>query len=89
MSNERKAALQYLMAKYGVDSQIVKTLEEMAELAVVLTHRYFERYSNPAEEIADVENMLDQLKVYYANERQVNGWKRKKLERQIQRANGS
>lgn len=65
--------------KYGEENQIKKAVEEMAELTKELC-----KNNDPmhiAEEIADVEIMLEQLKLIYYCAFTVNVWRAKKLDR--------
>lgn len=53
---------------YGIKPQAMQTCEEMAELSVLLHHYRRERhvpYLRILEEIADVQIMLDQMKLYF------------------------
>lgn len=49
--------------KFGEKKQELKAVEEMCELIVAISHKHFGREHNIAEEIADVEIMLEQLKM--------------------------
>ena len=49
--------------KYGEEKQERKAIEEMSELILAISHKHFGREHNIAEEIADVEIMLKQLKI--------------------------
>jgi phosphoribosyl-ATP pyrophosphohydrolase len=49
--------------KYGEEKQERKAIEEMSELILAISHKHFGREHNIAEEIADVEIMLEQLKM--------------------------
>jgi NTP pyrophosphatase (non-canonical NTP hydrolase) len=49
--------------KFGEEKQELKAVEEMCELIVAISHKHFGREHNIAEEIADVEIMLEQLKM--------------------------
>lgn len=53
--------------KWGLDSQIHMAQEELAELSVVLSHLLRERagVEEVADEVADVEIMLAQIKVAF------------------------
>ena len=54
--------------KYGSESQIQKTREELAELLLVLHHYFQNKVTLPAviDEIADVSIMLEQLKYCFS-----------------------
>jgi hypothetical protein len=51
-----------LLAKFGEDNQKLKTIEEMAELMQAII-----KGTNVDEELADVQIMLDQMKILYPN----------------------
>lgn len=67
---------------YGKKSQTLKAIEEMAELTQGLLKN---NVINIAEEIADVEIMLIQLKYLLKNEELVDVFKEMKIARQITR----
>lgn len=46
---------------YGLESQLIKTLEELEELYIAIHTRTFVGDGGVYEEMADVYNMLDQL----------------------------
>lgn len=56
MKNIHKKALEH----FGIENQENKAIEEMAELIQAIS-----KQTNIAEEIADVQIMLDQLKIIY------------------------
>ena len=58
--------------KYGEKAQEEVAIEEMAELIQAISHKHRGREHNIAEEIADVEIMLEQLKI-------INGCRNKVL----------
>ena len=49
-----------LLAKFGEDNQKLKTIEEMAELMQAII-----KGTNVAEELADTQILLDQMKILY------------------------
>ena len=55
----------YKMAirKYGAEAQERQAIEECAELIIAISHKQRDREHNIEEEIADVEIMLEQLKI--------------------------
>lgn len=69
--------------RFGFDWQAGKFCEEMAELleAVCRERQGRDTVSHVAEEIADVEIMLEQLKVWYKAHGMVEGFRRQKTER--------
>lgn len=72
---------------FGESSQVVVAIEEMSELQKELCKLLRGEYhiDDMAEEMADVEIMLAQLKVIFANDINVERWKAKKLERLVKR----
>lgn len=69
--------------KYGAIHQIIKAVEEMSELTKELC-KYLDikpDVDHIAEEIADVEITIAQLKVILHCEEQVEDWRLKKVER--------
>jgi len=75
---------------YGIASQAMQTCEEMAELTVLLHHYRRGRpvsINSIIEEIADVQIMLDQMKLFYEpfSSNSVKIHKQQKLQRLEQR----
>ncbi len=68
---------------YGKQSQLVMAMEEMSELTKELSKniRGEKNVSAISEEIADVEIMLEQLKVIYGNRAEVDRVRGEKLDR--------
>ena len=79
MNEVLKAAI----AHYGEQMQVVVAIEELSELQKELTKflrgQADERHIN--EEMADVEIMLEQLKIIFDNRKPVTHWIGKKLKR--------
>ena len=75
---------------YGESSRLLLTIEEMSELTKELVKRARGRDNLPAisEEMADVEIMLEQLKILFGNRAEIDSWKAKKLQRLIERMDG-
>lgn len=71
------------LEKYGGENQRIVALEELAELQHALCKdlRGNHNAAHIAEEIADVEIMLEQLKLLYGMEDSVESWKKQKLVR--------
>lgn len=71
------------LAKWGAASQVDCLLEEMAELQkeIIKNRRGRDNAEAIAEEIADVEIMLHQLKLVFRLSEQVEGYKQQKLAR--------
>lgn len=74
---------------FGADKQRIKCIEEMSELTKELCKDAFGsgNVCHIAEEIADVEIMLAQMKIYYGCEKTVEWWKHKKLIRLAHKLN--
>lgn len=67
---------------WGFDSQVQMMIEEMAELTTALCHvlRAKGSIENVVEEIADVEIMLEQMKVIFPSIERIKKEKLKRLE---------
>jgi hypothetical protein len=73
-----------LIAKYGELHQKIKTIEELSELIQALVKDISNQENNVIEEMADVELMLDQLKVIYnVSQYDINLIKREKAEKAL------
>ena len=77
-----------VVEKFGVDKQIIKTMEECAELVQILAkwltispHSTPEIDYHIAEEVADVEIMLYQIKYMFDNFELVDEYREQKLTR--------
>ena len=87
MTREEREILQDAVHHYGTKVQAVKACEEMAELqqaiCKALTNGCMTRelWNHIAEEIADVEIMLYQVKHIYQNREAVQEWRERKIER--------
>ena len=64
---------------YGKEHQLGVAQEELSELVTAISHYKRGREHNVAEEIADVEIMLEQLKLIFENETPVSIEKEYKL----------
>ena len=84
---------------YGVENQLIKTVEELSELSQALCKSLIrlnytkekislESVDNIFEEMADVEIMLEQCKIMFQCDKEVNEWKHKKIERLERRLEG-
>lgn len=73
--------LRQAIAFYGAEHQENMCIEEMAELAVAILHKRRGREHNIPEEIADVEIMLEQMKMVHCCAEDVERIKVKKLQR--------
>lgn len=72
-----------LRDEFGVNEQIKVAQEECAELIVAISHYRRGRNHNVEEEIADVEIMIEQLRLMF-DENKINSIKEKKLERMLE-----
>lgn len=86
MNNEN--TLRMAIAKYGMDAQLGMVSEECGEL-IVAVNKYLRSKSPEAkerlvEEVADVEIMLDQMRIIF-DESEINFHKQKKVNRLEQR----
>lgn len=75
---------------YGKQSQLIMAMEEMAELTKELSKniRSAKNTSAISEEMADVEIMLEQLKIIFGNRSEVDRVRCEKLDRLIVRLTG-
>lgn len=90
----RKAIIR-IANHYGLRQQSDQTIEEMAELTLALRkfwrcdteehEEYKRRRCDIAEEVADVQIMLEQITYLFDIEAEVAGWKVDKVNRQIRR----
>ena len=80
---EKEQIYKDALKKWGPELQIVMVFEEMAELQKELSKnlRGVENSTSIAEEIADVEIMLEQMKALFEVESQVDKFKMHKLGR--------
>jgi len=84
-----KKAYTLYAAKYGNIAQMIKAIEELAELQKAIA-KYLNGQGEQIfiiEEIADVEIMTSQLKLMFDCENQVEKFKKKKIKRMINRIN--
>ena len=73
---------------YGGKHQEIIAIEECSELIQAITHKHRNRKDNITEEIADVEVMLEQLKIINDCTKEVKEMKEYKLQRLLQRLRG-
>ena len=78
-----KETIRRAIRTYGEDAQKVVAIEEMAELQkeIFKDLRHGGSYDHIAEEIADVEIILEQLKIMYECQTDVQQWIYRKLQR--------
>lgn len=92
----RGAVYRTAIAEYGSSNQVDKAMEELAELTqALMKERHCEEEwmrtelrVHVAEEMADVEIMLEQLKIIFNNAESVEQWKGAKIERLERRLHG-
>lgn len=96
MKKEQKEICKKIIEYYGHDAQERQLIEEMAELTQALNKfwRFRNGYidgdraaivDNIAEEIADVEICLEQVKEFRNLKKEVKRWTEKKLNREVER----
>ncbi len=76
-----KEILKLAIAFYGVEAQENVAVEECAELIEAILHKHRGRKHNIPEEIADVEIMLEQLKIINGCHAEVEKIHLKKIKR--------
>ncbi|MDO4831001.1 MAG: hypothetical protein Q4A46_05955 [Clostridia bacterium] len=92
-----KEIMQKAINTYGVENQMIKTVEELSELSQALCKSIvrlnytkektsleddLKSVDNIFEEIADVEIMLEQCKmIFYESEDKINDYKKEKIKR--------
>lgn len=79
--------LELAVKKYGPEAQLKMMLEEMSELQkeICKLWRGWENYTEIADEMADVEIMLDQLKIIFKNAAEVQAHREAKIQRLLDR----
>lgn len=89
MMDKRTKKLKAIIDFYGKENQIVKTFEELGELSQVLSKTLTQSDSvakvSITTEIADVQIMLEQLKIIFDCKKEVDMWVDMKIQRQIER----
>ena len=88
--------MQLAIDSYGRVNQVIKTVEELSELSQalckILTSKFTddnsEIFENIFEEMADVEIMLEQCKIMFQCDKEVNEWKQEKIKRLERRLEG-
>lgn len=89
MTDRKKKKMKCIIDYYGKENQIAKAIEEMAELQQVLTKSLTQPQdvvkTSVATELADVEIMLNQMKMIFDCENDVDFWMGMKLSRQFER----
>lgn len=85
---EKTEILKMAITANGATRQEIVAIEECSELIQAITHKHRGRKHNLAEEIADVEIMLEQLKIINDCSEEVEQVKRYKIERLLHRLRG-
>lgn len=94
---ERERILQDAVRTFGEDSQMLMMIEEMSELTqAICKYRRAnddasekDAWDNIREEMADVQIMLDQMKIMFSDVQDIDRMKMERLEKRLQAANGS
>lgn len=87
-----KQIMEQAIKTYGKAGQLTKAIEEMSELQKELCKAITEgstagTLESIAQEMADVEIMLEQLKIIFSNRERVEDWKKLKIARLEYRLN--
>ena len=85
---EEKDILHFAIRKNGERAQEEVAIEECSELIQAITHKHRGREHNIAEEIADVEIMIEQLKMINCCHKEVEEIRNRKIKRLFQRLLG-
>lgn len=85
---EKTEILKMAITANGAMQQEIVAIEECSELIQAITHKHRGRKHNLAEEIADVEIMLEQLKTINGCTDEVEQVKKYKIERLLHRLRG-
>lgn len=87
MTKEQTEKLCCFIEQYGKEKQVIKAVEECAELQQRLCEAFTKKVKTSliAEEIADVTIMLEQLKIIFDCSSDVESWIEIKIRRQIER----
>lgn len=88
--NDEKTVFQTAIEQYGTFAQTLMLLEEMSELQkeICKAYRGKDNREQIAEEIADVEIMLAQIKMIYGVEEETRRWRESKVKRLWERLTG-
>ena len=86
---EKTEILKMAITANGATHQEIIAIEECSELIQAITHKHRGRKHNLAEEIADVEIMLEQLKIINGCSEEVEQVKKYKIDRLLQRLRGA
>ena len=98
-SKSNKEIMQKAINTYGLENQMIKTIEELSELSQNLSKALIRLNSksnttlsadlksvnNIFEEMADVEIMIEQCKMMFKCKEEVQNWKEKKISRLAER----
>lgn len=80
------AIYQKIIKKFGKEAQMIVAIEECSELQKAITKllRGYDYITALSEEIADVEIMIEQLKIMFKNKKQVDEFIKFRLQRMEQ-----
>ena len=83
MTNEEKRVFEKALYRFGPSQQKMKLLEEMAELQIEICHHAIGRgdLDKIADEMADVQIMLDQMTLFFQNGGLVQQHRARKVQR--------
>lgn len=87
MTDKQIKKLRCFIEFYGKENQIIKAVEECAELQQRLCNTFTKQANTSliAEEIADVKIMLEQMQIIFNCSSEVENWVDFKIQRQIER----
>lgn len=87
MKEERINKLKPIIDGFGEKAQKLKAIEEMSELSKELCKNIYDakNHEQITEEMADVQIMLDQLKIIFNNDKAVQEVEKQKIERTYKR----
>lgn len=70
MTRDQESTYQTAIDYYGINNQMIKCIEECAELiqALAKRHTYVLNHENVIEEIADVQIMIHQMSMHYGHD---------------------
>lgn len=83
MTNEDRGIYRKAISQYGGDNQVIVAIEELSELQKELC-KHLRGNTNTehiAEEMADCEIMLDQLKMIFCNNELIDMYHKQKIQR--------
>ena len=83
MTDREKKVFRDALLAFGMRSRIELLFEEMSELQKEFCKflRGKSNFDQISEEMADVEIMLDQLRLFLGNDEEIQDWRKRKVER--------